>query len=637
MNKIFLPLFFLLWSGSLYAQNGPQGFFLDDWTPKEIVSPDFNEVSQTEKKSTVVVRADASDIVTKVSPYIYGDNANPWTGTMTNNPTLMENIQNISFNVIRGPGGSISDVYFWDQEPNTNPDDVPAKLAGDTENFNVWAGKNNDNWTMSLDTFYSLLEKSKATGIITVNYGYARYGTSDDPVAKAAKYAADWVRYDNGRSKFWEIGNEVFGSWEAGYRIDQSLNKDGQPEYINSTLYGQHCKIFIDSMKAAAAQIGVDIQIGVVATEGASTAGADWNSKLFAKVGGKADYYVVHSYFTPYNENSSVETILNAPVKTQEYFDYVRDGLETAGFQKAPVAMTEWNIFAVGSKQQISYINGMFAAIQLGQLTKSKYGLACRWDLANSYSGGDDHGMFSYGDEPGVPKYNPRPVFYYVYYFKKFFGDNMIKTTVQGGSDVIAYSSTFTSGQSGIVLVNKGSTEQVVYVYLDNFKYGDRYYYYTLTGGTDNGDFSTKVYVNGQGPSLTSGGPSDYTSIKASSSAIGDRIKIVLPSLSVAYALVESGDKELPYQEEVVTGLGDLMPVMEVYPNPAGDYLNINRLTSGNYKLEIRDVAGKLVQSDSFIAYKNGNTSIELTLRKGSYIFILRGANGVTSEKLMIN
>ncbi len=45
---------------------------------------------------------------------------------------------------------------------------------------------------------------------------------SANPVAAAAHLAADWVRHDHGRTKFWEIGNENFGNWEAGYNIDQS-------------------------------------------------------------------------------------------------------------------------------------------------------------------------------------------------------------------------------------------------------------------------------------------------------------------------------------------------------------------------------------------------------------------------------
>lgn len=86
---------------------------------------------------------------------------------------------------------------------------------------------------MSVGNYYRLLDTLSVTGIITINYAYARYGTSSDPVSQAAHYAADWVRYDNGRTKFWEIGNENFGNWNKGYQIDQTLNKDGQPKIID--------------------------------------------------------------------------------------------------------------------------------------------------------------------------------------------------------------------------------------------------------------------------------------------------------------------------------------------------------------------------------------------------------------------
>lgn len=65
-------------------------------------------------------------------------------------------------------------------------------------------------------------------------------------VASAAHMAADWVRFDNGRTKYWEIGNENFGDWEAGYRINTANNHDGQPEFATGLLYGQHLKVFAD-------------------------------------------------------------------------------------------------------------------------------------------------------------------------------------------------------------------------------------------------------------------------------------------------------------------------------------------------------------------------------------------------------
>lgn len=106
-------------------------------------------------------------------------------------------------------------------------------------------------------------------------------------------------------------------------------------------------------------------------------------------------------------------------------------------------------------------------------------------------------------------------------------------------SSVVAYASQFTSGEAGIVLVNKSNSEQVIELTLKNFKPGSRYYTYTLTGGTDNGLFSRKVSINGFTTATEGGGPENYESIKAKSSAISGNIKINVPKYGVVHLVVE--------------------------------------------------------------------------------------------------
>ncbi len=275
MIRKLIPLGFVLniICSLLSAQ---QGFFLNTWAPKSAVVPPYSEAAPVSPQANASVTIHATDTLTRVPVYMFGDNANTYTTSMSENKTLMGYLSDRKMGVLRGPSGSISDVYFWNRSANTPPPDVPATLlsGGADPNWEWYGIRPNSwdaGWTMGIDSFYRILSHAGVTGLLTVNYGYARYGISDNPVAQAAHMAANWVRYDHGRTKFWEIGNEVFGNWEAGYRINTSLNKDGQPEYINGTLYGQHCKVFIDSMKAAAAQIGVEIYIGAVTVEGSGT------------------------------------------------------------------------------------------------------------------------------------------------------------------------------------------------------------------------------------------------------------------------------------------------------------------------------------------------------------------------------
>jgi hypothetical protein len=148
--------------------------------------------------------------------------------------------------------------------------------------------------------------------------------------------------------------------------------------------------------------------------------------------------------------------------------------------------------------------------------------------------------MFNDGDEPGAPLWNPRPAFYYMYYFQKFFGDRMVYDTLRAiNADLVTYSSTFSSGQAGTVIVNSGSQTHIVSVDFQHFPAGSKYHWRVLTGGTDNGSFSSQVYVNGAGPSTPTGGPLNYASVKTYSAALNGTIKVTVPPMGVVYLVAD--------------------------------------------------------------------------------------------------
>jgi hypothetical protein len=117
-------------------------------------------------------------------------------------------------------------------------------------------------------------------------------------------------------------------------------------------------------------------------------------------------------------------------------------------------------------------------------------------------------------------------------------GDRMLNATVTG--NILAYASSFTSGQKAVILVNRSTTAEVVNVTLKNATPGARYYWHSLTGGADNGEFSAKVYVNGEGPTEPTGGPSaTYTTIRASSASTTGGMQVSLPARSVVYVAID--------------------------------------------------------------------------------------------------
>jgi hypothetical protein len=542
-----------------------QGFYLDNWQPKNFIAPSFiEEIAPTVTTNTVTV--DASEIITKIPSPMFGHNANTWMGTFVDNPSLITDVKNLTPNIIRWPAGSGSNVYFWNAAPFQNgnrqtPSPDYLKTWGIPDQFmdksgvkvdtKFFFGKTNDNWRASLENYYDLLKLTNSKGSICINYGFARYGTSKDPVATAAKLAADWVRYDKGRTEYWEIGNENYADWETGYRIDTTKNQDGQAEYLTGKIYAKHFKVFADSMRKAATELGIKIKIGAVLQESQTQSWQvmttqTWNATLIPEIANKADFYIVHNYVTPYNENSSAPVIINAAKELpKKMIDFVSNEVMNNGGESKPFAFSEWNMWAKDQKQQVSNVSGLFAVIMQAESIKNKYGMSARWDLYNGWDNGNDHGLFSDGGSPDDPKMNPRPSFYHMYYFQKNIGDRMIPNTVVStannlASTLVAYSSSYSSGELNVTLINPSGQAQNVEIKTTNFNAGERFYWYSLKGDTDNGDFSRKVFVNGSGPKGNLvGGPSDYATLKAKSALSKNGIKVTVPAWGSVYLVVE--------------------------------------------------------------------------------------------------
>lgn len=508
------------------------------YTPKDAEIPAFRNVQHVVSDADCQVRVDMADILNpRVSNFIYGNNSTFYHQTLTGDAqdpehTFFQHARDLSPNILRWPGGNGSNEYFWDGN-------IPAYVK-DVLGYTPKHG-GDDYWGTSLNEYYRILEYTNSTGIICVNTGYARYGWDDDPVATAAGYAADWVRDDNGRTRYWELGNENYGSWTRGYNILTEYNQDGQAAQINGDLYGRHARVFIDSMRKAADDIGHEIEIGIVlkSNEGYTTVMAEWNDGVVGQVGDLADFSVIHSYYTPHAENSSASVILNSYALTADFLSYVDASFNAIGLAPLPYALTEYNIKAEGSSQRISQINALHAVLVLGEMAAHEdYVIANRWDLANGYNSGDDHGMFT-KDHPGIENNVPYADFFHMYFFQRFFGDKLVNNSVTGSSEVVVKSSVFSSGEAGVVLINKGQNGKVIELDFENFPMNGRYYWY-LVEGDEEGSFPLRIRINGESAPADRFGPENYTEIMAQSAMHENgKLRFYLPAYSAAYLLAE--------------------------------------------------------------------------------------------------
>jgi hypothetical protein len=565
---------------SIFAQNDTN-CFLEDFAPKPASIPISVQATKTTDAPTVTVTLSA-DTLGKISKYIFGNAIAAWMGNVTGNPVFVDNVQTLAPTLIRFPGGSWADIFFWNGNPSDVPDSVIDGTTGKKSKLYAISGKGD--WPTTVDNYYKLREQVGTQGLITINYGYARYGLSEKPVEMAAHLAADWVRYDNGRTKFWEIGNENAGPWEAGWMIDESTNKDAQPKIITGQLYGQHFKIFADSMRHAAAEKGSEIYIGgqVLHFDGTNSWNSvdkTWNAGFFKEVGDSADFYVMHNYF---GSAATVDNLLSvATTEPAKNIAFINKDIAAKKAYSKPVALTEYNMNSNSANASIgiSYVNGIQEVILFNELIKNNFGLSARWLLATG-----ETGMFYQGSNASL-LWQARPEFYYAYYQQRFTGDHVISATTTN-SNILAYASRFASGETGVILVNRGKTDQVVKINPGMIGVGSHYYTYSLTGGIDNGDFSLKVSVNGIGPTGTQWGPREgLESIEADAYQIDQYIALNSPGRSVQFIMIDSGSNIL--LPTTIADNGITEPTFVSYPNPFTSISTIQLQTTSNTSVTI--------------------------------------------------
>ena len=136
MKRLHLLLIsiFLLGSGTNgFAQD--QGFFLNEWSPAVISNPPFIDTESTAEPVKASLKVMFHDTLTRVPCYLFGDNANLWTGCMSDDTLLMKHIRDRRMGVLRGPAGSVSDEFFWNRVTDDRPQDIPDTLAGRNDPF----------------------------------------------------------------------------------------------------------------------------------------------------------------------------------------------------------------------------------------------------------------------------------------------------------------------------------------------------------------------------------------------------------------------------------------------------------------------------------------------------------------------
>jgi hypothetical protein len=399
--------------------------------------------------ATVNVNVNASQPVRTVDNRMFGLNSGVWESSFTS-PDNVPLLREIDNKVLRFPGGSLSDEYHWATGTSTR--------NGVTSSY-----------PLSFDTFAAGARDSGAQVYITVNYGS---GTASE--------AADWVRASNVTKgygfKYWEIGNEVYGSWE----YDTHTRKN------DAYTYAMECKNYIAAMKAQ----DPSIKVGVVVTTGEDSyanykdhpatnprtgvAHNGWTPVLLTTLrsqGVTPDFVVYHRYINAaWHEDDT--TLLQSSRSWTNDIAELRQMLNDylgAAAQNVEIAVTEHNSSwtTPTGKQTTSLVGGLFLADSLGQAMQTEMSTLVWWLMRSSpeYNGNNGAHLYgwrnygSYGiisqETTGYQKY---PTFYAYKLLSRFArgGDSIVQTNTSHNL-LGAYAAKRTDGSLCLMVVNKSA------------------------------------------------------------------------------------------------------------------------------------------------------------------------------------
>jgi hypothetical protein len=322
----------------------------------------------------VQLTVNAAKSLRTVDPKMFGVNTAIWDSGFTSSANIAL-LKQSQFKAFRFPAGSLSDEYDW----------KTATALGQT-------------WATNFDQFASYAAKASAGQcFITANYG------TGTPAQAAA-----WVKYSNMTKKYgfkyWEVGNEVYGTWE----------KDSHVRANDPKIYATQFVDYYKQMKAA----NPSIQVGAVATPGEDAYAnysdeavtnlrtgkkhSGWTAVMLATMASlkvTPDFLIYHRY-PEYVNDCDFTLLLSNSGWISDMADLrqqLKDYLGTAN-TKTQIMCTENNCDAgPEGKQMCSLVNGIYMADTFGTVLQTECNSFLWWDWINGTNTTGDNGSWLYG------------------------------------------------------------------------------------------------------------------------------------------------------------------------------------------------------------------------------------------------
>jgi len=428
-------------------------FYLDDIELVSAVAPAVTHLT-----------VNAGQPIRTADAHWFGMNVAQWDGAFDTPPTLAE-LTGTGTRALRFPGGSDSDDYHW-----------------------LYNRQDNDNWTWptSLGNYIHVLTNVNAQSMITLNYGtgstnesaawvaYVNAATTSTTVLGIDAQGTNWrtagywaklraaapLAMDDGKNflrlsrlapigcKDWEIGNEVYGSWET----------DSNSVPHDPYTYALRARDYISLIKA----VDPTVRIGVVVTPGEDSYASNtnhpvvnprtgqthngWTPVLLATLASQGvtpDFVIHHRYAQNPGGEDDAGLLQSATGWASDAANLRQLLADYAGASATNVELlcTENNsVSSNPGKQSVSLVNGLFLADSLAQLMQTEFNGLFWWNFRNgsdNLTGNTNAALY------GWRLYGDYGVLEGTDYYPPYYTAKLLQDFVQPGDTVLTASSDY--------------------------------------------------------------------------------------------------------------------------------------------------------------------------------------------------
>ena len=362
--------------------------------------------------------------------------------------------------LVRIPGGSMSDRYYWNGNgviENGTAD--PAKFKAPYWDIDYSAYKpgfafDARDWS-AIDYGVTHID-AKQMHEITRSHPTARNLVTVNAGTGTPEMAAEWVRWANIQNKwdvkYWEIGNELNGEWEAGH-----IRPDGSK--MTAEKYAEIFTAFAKAMKA------VDPTIRVGGPSCDIRHHEDYFEPLLKLAGEHVDFLTLHFYSLRSSlapESDLFDGLENLKPVTDR-LDALVKKYQPERLGKIEYSITEWNSKLPKDQDAYRLFNGLWFSSWIGEMIECGIDSATVWDL---FSGDDNgHGMLvKQGDT-----YVPTGRYWGFWLWSHCMADTLVESSVD--NDLLHVHATRDADNVYVMIMNESRTESFpVELDLNGFK-----------------------------------------------------------------------------------------------------------------------------------------------------------------------